>query len=412
MISMHDQHDKCVVGGVDTHGEIHVAAAVDEAGRILGTESFPATPAGYRALHAWLGRHGQLMRVGVEGTGSYGKGLCRYLTAEGVEVIEVNRPDRQRRRRRGKSDPVDAESAALAALNGEASATPKSGDGLVESLRALVVARRSAVKARTQAANQLRDLIVTAPDQLRCRLSGLDTEQRVEICARFRPGEMTQAEAMVEATKFALRSLAQRHLQLTAEIDTLETHITQLCAHINPGLLGARGVGAHVAAALLIAAGDNPDRMHSEAAFAALCGVSPVEASSGKVARHRLNRGGNRQANWALWAITLVRMSHDPTTAAYVARRTREGKTKREIIRCLKRHIAREMYKLITQPVVVPAGADLRHARVDAGISLATAAKALGSWPTRISELERGLDHNTDLARRYHDWLHPDQVAA
>jgi transposase len=408
MISMHDQHDRWVVGGVDTHGEIHVAAAVDEAGRILGTESFPATLAGYGALHAWLRRHGQLLRIGVEGTGSYGKGLCRHLSAEGVEVVEVNRPDRQRRRRRGKSDPVDAESAARAALNGEASATPKSGDGLVESLRALVVARRSAVKARTQAANQLRDLIVTAPDQLRCRLRDLNTDQRIEICARFRPGQVTET---IEAAKFAMRSLAQRHLQLDAEIGTLDTHIAELCAAINPGLLGACGVGVHVAAALLIAAGANPDRMHSEAAFAALCGASPVEASSGKVDRHRLNRGGDRQANCALWTIALVRMSSDAATRAYVARRTREGKTKKDIVRCLKRHIARQMYHLITQPVAVPAGADLRQARLDADISLATAAKALGTWPTRISELERGLDHNTDLAHRYHAWLHPDQVA-
>jgi transposase len=208
-----------------------------------------------------------------------------------------------------------------------------------------------------------------------------------------------------------MRSLAQRHLQLDAEIGTLDTHIAELCAAINPGLLGACGVGVHVAAALLIAAGANPDRMHSEAAFAALCGASPVEASSGKVDRHRLNRGGDRQANCALWTIALVRMSSDAATRAYVARRTREGKTKKDIVRCLKRHIARQMYHLITQPVAVPAGADLRQARLDADISLATAAKALGTWPTRISELERGLDHNTDLAHRYHAWLHPDQVA-
>lgn len=404
---MHDEGRE-VTGGVDTHGEVHVAAAVDDAGRILGTASFPASLAGYRGLLRWLRRHGRVARVGVEGTGAYGAGLARYLTAEGVTVIEVDRPDRQRRRRRGKSDTVDAEGAARAALNGDATGIPKAGSGPVESVRVLRLARRSALKARTQAANQIRDLIVTAPDQLRSRLRALDTDRRVAVCVRFRTGEVADP---VEATKAALRSLARRHVELTAELDSLDTQIADLCAAINPALLGAHGVGAEVAATLLVSAGDNPRRMGSEAAFAALCGASPVEASSGKVTRHRLNRGGDRQANNALWRIVLVRMATDQPTKDYVLRRTVEGKSTKEIIRCLKRHVAREVFHLLTNPPAVPVGSELRSARLDLGLTLAVVANALGTWPIRISELERGLTHDAELARRYDRWLRPQRAA-
>jgi transposase len=247
----------------------------------------------------------------------------------------------------------------------------------------LRLARRSAIKARTQAANQIRDLIVTGPDQLRARLRDLDTAQRVTVCARFRTADVTDPS---EATKAALRTLARRHLELSAEIDALDAQIAQLCAAINPALLAARGVGSEVAATLLVTAGDNPHRMSSEAAFAALCGASPVEASSGKVTRHRLNQGGDRQANNALWRIVLVRMSSDPRTKAYVARRTSEGRSKKEIIRCLKRHVARKIFRLLTNPPTIPAGTDLRAQRTDAGLTLADVAEALGTWPTRVSD--------------------------
>lgn len=398
---MHDQPRE-VTGGVDTHGEFHVAAVVDSAGRILGTETFPATVAGYRRLLRWLQRHGTLTTVGVEGTASYGAGLTRYLTSEGAAVVEVNRPDRQRRRRRGKSDTVDAETAARAALSGDGVAIPKTGDGQVESVRVLRIARRSAIKARTQASNQIRDLIVTAPEQVRCRLSKLTATGRVSACARFRHGALSDP---TEATKAALRTLARRHQELTAEIRWLDEQITQLVVAVNPGLLAARGVGPEVAATLLVTAGDNPERMASEAAFAALCGVSPVEASSGRITRHRLNQGGDRQANNALWRIALVRMTCDPRTRAYVERRTAEGKSKKEIIRCLKRHIAREIYQLITKPAAVINGTELRTARNTAGISLETAAQALATWPIRLSRLERGLALDADLADRYKNWL-------
>jgi len=404
---MHD-HDREVTGGVDTHGEVHVAAVIDATGRILGTAPFAATGAGYRRLLRWLRRHGEVARVGVEGTGSYGAGLARYLTGEGVTVVEVNRPDRQRRRRRGKSDTVDAEAAARAALNGDATAAPKTGDGPVESVRVLRLARRSAIKARTQAANQIRDLILTAPDRLRSRLRDLGTDQRVAVCSRFRTADVADPG---EATKTALRTLARRHEELSAEIAVLDAHLAQLCATINPALLAAHGVGPEVAATLLVAAGDNPHRMGSEAAFAALCGASPVEASSGKVTRHRLNSGGDRQANNALWRIVLVRMSSDERTKVYVARRTLEGKSKKEIIRCLKRHVAREVFGLLTNPPAAVAGADLRATRLDAGLTLAAAAEALGTWPTRLSELERGVAHDAELSHRYQLWLHPNQAA-
>ena len=391
-----------VVGGVDTHAEVHVAAVVDAVGRVLGSEAFPVSKAGYRQLLAWLRSFGEVLRVGIEGTGSYGAGLARHLERAGVEVVEVDRPNRRVRRRRGKSDPVDAEAAARAALNGEASGVPKSRDGAVESLRALRVARRSAMKARTQAANQIVGLIVTAPAPLRECLAELDGNARIGRCASFRPGPLADP---VEATKRALRTLARRHEALSEEIEELDAAIVELCHSLNPALLGAIGVGADVASILLIAAGDNPERMRSDAAFAALCGASPVEASSGKIVRHRLNQGGNREANHALWRIAMVRLSCDPRTKAYRARRHSEGKSIREIVRCLKRHIAREIYRLLIDPPAVPDVAELRTARTDAGISLKTVAAALGTHPMRISRLERRVHLDTDLAIRYQHWL-------
>ena len=335
-----------VTGGVDTHAEVHVAGVADQTGRVLGTREFPATAAGYAAALAWMRGHGDLVKVGVEGTGSYGAGLARYLAACGIEVAEVIRPNRQVRRRRGKSDPADAVAAALAALNGEASGQPKSGDGAVESIRSLLVARRGAVKARTQAGNQLRGLIVTAPQMLREKLAGLPAPERVKVAARFRPGNLASP---AEAAKAAMAAVARRHQALATEIAQLDTALETLVAHAAPAGFGDRaGVGTRVAATLLVTVGDNPARLRTEASFAALCGASPVDASSGKQHRHRLNRGGDRQANSALWRIVFTRMATDPRTQAYVARRTAEGKTTREIIRCLKRYVAREVYKALT----------------------------------------------------------------
>ena len=393
-----------VIGGVDTHKDVHVAAVVDERGKILDTKSFLATATGYRELLAWMRTFGELAKVGVEGTGAYGAGLARHLGAAGVEVVEVNRPNRQARRRRGKSDAVDAEAAARAALNGEATGVPKAKASMVESIRALRVAFRSARDSRTRVALQVRDLIVSAPDELRAVLGPLSTPERVTRCAGFHvTGDLADP---VIGTKLALRTLARRYKALSVEMAELGAALDELTARANPALRGAKGVGPDVAAILLSAAGDNADRLHGESAFAALCGVSPIEASSGKTIRHRLNRSGNRQANHALWRIVMVRISTGhPATAAYIERRTKEGKSMREIVRCLKRHVAREVYRHLVQPEPVPVGADLRAARLAAGISLKTVASALGSWPTRISQLERGITHNTELARRYVRWL-------
>jgi transposase len=263
-------------------------------------------------------------------------------------VLEVERPERRRRSSRQnveKSDPSDAERAARAVLAGEASVVPKSGEGTVEMIRALRAARRSAIKARTQAANQLQSLRVTAPEQLRNRLRGLSTKELVCVAARFRLAD--DPHEVPTATRFALRSVARRYESLSKEISELEVHLDRLVAQAAPELVALAGIGTDNAATLLIVAGDNPKRLGSEASFASLCGVAPIEASSGKVVRHRLNRGGNREANRALYMTCLARMRRDPRTQAYVARRTKEGKSKREIIRCLKRYIAREVYRVL-----------------------------------------------------------------
>jgi len=285
---MIEQH-RTVYGGVDTHKEFHVVAAVDEVGRILGTETFPATAAGYRRLERWLERYGTIAKVGVEGTGSYGLGLTRVLGAHGIEVVEVNRPNRQLRRRRGKSDTVDAEAAARAVLNGEATSVPKAADGIVEAIRALRVVFCSTRNARTRIANQIRDLLVTAPDQLRETLEPLDTDERVASAARFRCSESLDPAG---TTKVALRTLARQHQMLTTDLDALRARLDELTAQANPALRHAVGIGPDVASILLVAAGDNPERLTTDAAFAALCGASPVEASSGKHVSHRLNKGG------------------------------------------------------------------------------------------------------------------------
>ncbi len=401
MTSMTDP-EPGIYGGVDTHKDIHVAAVVDQTGRIRGVESFPADTAGYRRLLIWMRRRGPLVRVGVEGTGSYGAGLARHLAHEDVEVVEVNRPNRQTRRRRGKSDTVDAEAAARAALNGEATTAPKGQDGIVESIRAIRVAFRATRNTRTRISNQLRDLVVCAPEVLRRELEPLTTPGRVERAARFRPGELADP---VEGTKAAMRALARQHQTLSRDLDELRAQLDGLTRQANPALCDAVGVGADVASILLVTAGDNPHRLGSDAALAALCGASPVEASSGKTIRHRLNQGGNRQANHALWRIAMVRLTCDPSTRAYAQRRRAEGKTTREIIRCLKRYIAREIYRLLTNPQPVADRSELRAIRTTAKLSLADAAAALDTWPARISELERGIRRNDDLEHRYRRWL-------
>jgi transposase len=338
-----------VAGGVDTHCDTHTAAVIDPIGRVLGTEQFPADPAGYAALLAWMRSFGPVQRVGVEGTGVYGAGLARLLRDQGVCVIEVDRPDRKTRRFQGKSDPIDAISAAKTALAGERTGTPKQRDGRIEAVRNLRVARRSAVDQRADAQRQIKALIVTAPDDLRERLRGLPVKQLISTCAGLRPDQADTASPAT-AAKIALRSLARRHQRLSEEIDELDALLDPLVAAINPRLVAANGVGTDVAGQLLVTAGENHERLTSEAAFAMLCGAAPIPASSGKTTRHRLNRGGDRQANKALYRVVICRLRWDPRTRAYMERRTKDGLSKKEIIRCLKRYVARELYRIITTP--------------------------------------------------------------
>ncbi len=282
-------------------------------------------------------------KVGVEGTGSYGAGLARFLHRHGVDVIEVDRPNRAERRRSGKSDPLDAVEAARSALSGRAKSLPKSKDGAVEAIRVLGVAKRSARQARVKALTQVRHLVITAPDELRRRMKGLSVAALVKEGAKLRP---RSADPVTAGTKAAISSLAHRIQMLERELAELDEMINALLIATAPELLALFGVGPHTAAALLVCAGDNPERLHTEASFAHLCGVAPIPASSGKTTgRYRLDSGGDRQANSALWRIVMVRIAHDPETTAYFERRVKEGRSKREVIRILKRYVAREVYR-------------------------------------------------------------------
>ncbi len=333
-----------VVGGVDTHADVHVATAVDMNGGVLGVESFPVDGAGYEHLAAWLASFGPVVKVGVEGTGSYGVGLARHLHDAGVEVVEVDRQNRQMRRRLGKSDPIDAEAAARAALSGTASVTPKRRDGAVEQMRVLMVARRSARMQRNQTLNQLRQIVITGPDEVRARFKD-----------RYKTGLVTEAAAMrprkgenpvTYTTYVVIRGLARRIRDLNDEMRSIDNALTELIGQTAPSLLACYGIGVVTAATLLVTAGDNPDRLHTERSWAHLCGVSPVPTGTGKTAgRVRLNHGGDRQANAALYQIVLTRMSSDAETRNYVRRRRAEGLSTREIMRCLKRYVARQTFK-------------------------------------------------------------------
>lgn len=336
-----------IVGGVDTHKDTHTAAAVDPAGRTLGSKQFPTTPAGYRDLLAWLASFGTLVLVGVEGTGAYGAGLARHLATEQVPVVEIDRPDRKTRRWQGKSDPVDADAAARAALTARRTGTPKDRDGRVEALRSLRVARRSAVKQRTDVIRQMQALVITAPEPLRSQLRELANAALVKQCAATRP-DPANAAAPITATRIALRHLARRHQHLTEEIHDLDALLAPLVEAINPALVAMNGVGTDVAGQLLVTAGDNPDRLRNEAAFAMLCGAAPLPASSGRTTRHRLNRGGDRAANAALHRVVLCRLRWHEPTRAYAARRRTEGLSTKEVIRCLKRYIARDIHRALT----------------------------------------------------------------
>lgn len=349
------QPDEFVIVGVDTHADTHAAVVLSLLGQILGAKMFPATRAGYARLLEWAASFGQLEKIGIEGTGSWGRGLSLFCLARGLEVREVDRADRRTRRARGKTDLIDAEAAARAVLAGTASTLPKTGDGPVEMIRVLHITRETAVKARTQAINQLRALTVTAPLELAEQLKGLSRGKLIVTAAAF--DTTTPVTDPSGATKFAMRNLARRIEDLGEEIERLERQRNRLVDAAAPRLLDLEGVGYHSAAILLIAAGDNPERLRSEATFAKLCAAAPKPASSGKTNRHRLDRGGNRQANHALHTIVIARLRWpNDATRSYVTRRNPQGECKANLdtIRRLKRYIAREVYPVIIDALSTP----------------------------------------------------------
>ena len=398
-----------VVIGADTHLDTVHIAAITDTGQLLSDAEFRTNPTGYWAAICWARSFGEIVSVGVEGTGSYGAGLTQALQANDIHVVEINRPDRSARRRQGKSDPLDAYAAARAVLAGHGLAVPK--DPHTGALKALLIARRGAIKARTAANQQIKDLLITAPAELRERYRRYTTNLRLlEALARCHPTaqeDPTSVSVLIAAKALAQRIefLERQDRELTAQIDTLTTAL-------NPALRAAYGVGPDTAAQLLITAGTNAHRLRSEAAFAMLAGVAPIPASSGKTTRHRLSRGGDRAANNALHRIALVRWSHDPRTRDYVARQLAAGRSKKDILRLLKRAIAREMFTHLTKPCPIDDYSDLRPARQARNITLTAVANHFGLWPTQISRLERGLTRDDTLAANYRTWLNIQLIDA
>lgn len=393
-----------ITAGADTHADTVHVAALDHLGRAVDDAEFPTTPTGYGHALAFLGALGTVTVMGIEGTSSYGAGLARAAAAAGIEVREVNRPDRAQRRRRGKADPLDAYEAARAVLAGRAEAAVK--DEQIEAIRALHNARRSAVKASTAAINQIHQMLITAPCVVRERYRQLKGKRLVEALARCRPAGQGDSGTCPATVLTALKSLAQRHQFLTAQADELAAQLRTATLAANPHLMSLHGVGPNTAAQLLITAGANPDRLRSEASFAALCGAAPVPASSGRTTRHRLCRGGDRAANYALHTIALVRMVSDPRTRAYVTAKQATGRSGTEILRLLKRAIAREVFKSLARDQPAPELADLRPLRRAKNITLTTAAAAMNTYITKITRTEAGTHPDLDLAHRYRAWLH------
>lgn len=390
-----------VFGGIDTHADTIHVAAVDPWGRELDDAEFPTTPSGYRKALAFLTGLGEVACIGIEGTSSYGMGITRAARDAGLEVLEVIRPERAVRRREGKSDPLDAYQAAHAVLAGRATAAAKTED--IAAVRALHNARRSAVKARVAAQVQIGQQLITAPVAIREKYRGLTIGRLIPALAGCRPGTREDIEERLVLT--ALKSLAQRHQQLSQEIAKLDAELTSVIEQTAPHLLHLHGVGNSTAAQLLITVGGNPDRLRSEASFAALCGTAPVPASSGRTTRHRLSRGGDRRANNALHTIALVRMRSHPPTKAFVQRQRDRGRSTPEILRILKRALAREMFKQLTRPHEGLDLADLRPARQAKNITLEAAARALGLDPMTISRTERGRFVTPEVVNRYREWL-------
>jgi transposase len=389
-----------VFGGADTHADTIHVAGIDGFGRELGDREFPTTPAGYDDALEFLQSFGTVQVLGIEGTSSYGAGLTVAAREAGIEVREVIRPEATVRRMQGKSDPIDAYQAARAALTGRAKTIPKDDD--IEALRALLNARRSAAKARTAAMNQIHAQLVTAPVEIREKYRPLSDKRLVDALAACRPGARTGVVAHI---LLALKILAQRHRFLTEQAQLLEDQLRDLVAAVNLNLLSARGIGPVTAAQLLVTAGGNPDRLGSEASFAALCGTAPVPASSGKTTRYRLSRGGDRHANAALHTIATVRMSSDPRTREFVAAQRAKKRSNPELLRILKRAIAREVFKLLQEPNALAGIDDLRRLRREKNLPLRKVVEALGTCQIHVSRIERGLSYDHEFTKRYRTWL-------
>lgn len=337
-----------VVGGVDTHKQTHHAAILDAAtGKLLADREFAATAAGYRQMAMWMQGYGEILKVGIEGTGSYGVGLCRQFKAINVTVVEVMRPNRQARRARGKSDPIDAINAARSVLSESAVTAPKDHDGFVEAIRLVHATRRSAAKARRAAIAQIHGLLWGAPEGLREKLRGHNRAALVTRCARLRMPAGAAPDDPEATAQRMLRRLAKRIHYLDEEIAEANEQLKAILDEHAPNLMQVYGVGTEAASQILITAGENADRLHSEASMARICGVAPIPASSGQTTRHRLHRGGDRAANSAIHLIVINRLRWHEQTRDYLERRTQEGKTKKEIIRCLKRAVVRELYRAL-----------------------------------------------------------------
>ena len=392
-----------LVAGVDTHQDTHTLAVLTAQGAVIATSSFPADQQGYDDLTAHLDRLGPLMAVGVEGTSSYGAGLTRTLRQAGYDTVEVLRPSRRVRRHHGKSDPIDAIAAARTVLSGDGVSQAKDTTGPAEQLRLLLAARTRLISAATAITNSIHSLLTTAPEPLRERYRRLDTPALITRLARTRPTRTITTPQ--QAATSALHHMARTHQDLHHRAERLNQQMHHILTTHYPGLLAVYGAGTTVAAQLAVTAGGNPGRIHNEAAFAHLCATAPIPASSGKTTRHRLNPGGDRRANAALHRIALVRLRHDPTTKNYANRRTQEGKTTKEIIRCLKRAIAREVYRALTQPPPTDTTSTLAAHRKRHHLTQTDVAHALNTYPARISDIENHRRPLPQLTHRYHQYL-------
>ncbi|NMR31850.1 IS110 family transposase [Crystallibacter degradans] len=392
-----------LVAGVDTHTDTHTLAILTAQGGTVLTQTFTADMHGYADLITALRAAGHVAVVGVEGTNSYGAGLTRALRGAGYAVKEVLRPARQVRRMRGKSDPIEAIEAARTVISGHGVSDAKDTQTATESLRFLLTARAQLISTMTALGNSITSMLITAPETVRAKYRGLATPALIKRLTASRPGE--QCDSPHTAALHAMRQLARAREDASSKAEHLEQQMRQLLATHYPQVLAIYGAGTIVAAQLVVTAGGNPQRIRNEAAFASLCGVAPIPASSGRTNRHRLNRGGDRRGNSALHRITLIRMQRDKRTQDYVARRTREGKSTKEIMRCLKRAIAREVYRALTAEQSPATQHDFKALRESKRLTLSQAAAALRTQPARISDIEKQRRPLPELTARYKQWL-------